>query len=34
MSIKVGLVQESPVFFNKEETISKIERLTKTYAGE
>lgn len=34
MSIKVGLVQESPVFFNKGETISKIERLTNTYAGE
>ena len=32
MPIKVGLVQESPVFFNKIETISKIERLTKTYA--
>jgi nitrilase len=34
MSIKVGLVQESPVFFNKGETISKIARLTKTYARE
>ena len=33
MPIKVGLVQESPVFFNKVETISKIERLTKTYAA-
>ena len=32
MPIKVGLVQESPVFFNKIETISKIERLTKTYS--
>lgn len=34
MSIKVGLVQESPVFFNKKETISKIERLTRKYAAE
>jgi nitrilase len=34
MPIKVGLVQESPVFFNKVETISKIERLTKTYAAQ
>ena len=34
MSIKVGLVQENPVFFNKVETISKIEKLTKTYAAQ
>ena len=34
MQIKVGLVQESPVFFNKVETISKIEQITKTYAGQ
>ena len=34
MSIKVGLVQESPVFFNKVETISKIEKLTKSYAAQ
>lgn len=33
MSVKVGLVQENPVFFNKKETISKIERLTRTYAA-
>ena len=33
MLIKVGLVQESPVFFNKVETISKIEQLTKTNAA-
>ncbi len=33
MLIKVGLVQESPVFFNKVETISKIEQITKTYAA-
>jgi len=33
MRIKVGVVQESPVFFNKVETISKIEQLTKTNAA-
>ena len=33
MLIKVGLVQENPVFFNKVETISKIEQITITYAA-
>jgi len=32
MKIKVCLVQDSPVFFDKEKTIDKIEDLTKKYA--
>ncbi|NOZ45360.1 MAG: carbon-nitrogen hydrolase family protein [Chlorobi bacterium] len=32
MKIKVCLVQESPVFFDKEKTIQKIEKLTEKYA--
>lgn len=32
MKIKVGVVQDSPVFFDKEKTLSKIESLTIRYA--
>jgi nitrilase len=34
MKIKVCLVQDSPVFFNKEKTIEKIEELVKKYAAQ
>lgn len=34
MKVKVGLVQDSPVFFDKDKTIKKIETLTKKYANE
>ena len=34
MKVKVGLVQDSPVFFNKEETLKKTEALTQKYAAE
>ncbi len=32
MKLKVCVIQDSPVFFDKEKTIVKIERLTKKYA--
>jgi len=32
MKVKVCVVQDSPVFFDKEKTIVKVERLTKKYA--
>ena len=32
MKIKVCLIQDSPVFFNKEKTIDKVEQLTKKHA--
>lgn len=32
MKVKVGVVQDSPVFFDKHQTIEKIEFLTKKYA--
>ncbi len=32
MKIKVGVVQDSPVFFDKNQTLKKIEDLTQTYA--
>src|SRR5215468_8116614 len=32
MKIKVGLVQDSPAFFNKEKTIEKVEELVKSYS--
>ncbi len=32
MKIKVCLIQESPVFFDKEKTIEKVECLTTKYA--
>ncbi len=32
MKVKVGVVQDSPVFFDKTKTIEKIAELTKTYA--
>ncbi|WP_457610193.1 carbon-nitrogen hydrolase family protein [Lutibacter sp.] len=32
MKIKVCLIQDSPVFFDKEKTICKVEKLTKQYA--
>jgi len=32
MKVKVCLVQNSPVFFDKEKTIQKVEKLTKKYA--
>ncbi len=31
MKVKVGVVQESPVFFDKEKTLCKLEELVKTY---
>ncbi len=34
MKLKVGLVQESPVFFNKKESLEKLERLVKTQSKE
>src|SRR5699024_6220187 len=34
MKIKVCLIQDNPVFFNKEKTIVKVEQLTKKYAKE
>ena len=34
MKIKVCVVQDSPVFFDKEKTIQKVEKLTKEYAGQ
>ncbi|MBT8183578.1 MAG: nitrilase, partial [Eudoraea sp.] len=34
MKIKVGLVQESPVFFDKARTIKKMEALIAQYAAE
>ncbi len=34
MKIKVGVVQESPVFFDKNKTIEKVEQLVKKYAKE
>ncbi len=33
MNVKVGVVQESPVFFNKKETLAKMEGIIKTQAG-
>ncbi|MFL1010945.1 carbon-nitrogen hydrolase family protein [Flavisericum labens] len=32
MKIKVCLIQDNPVFFDKEKTIAKVEQLTKKYA--
>ena len=34
MKLKVCLIQDSPVFFDKEKTIEKVEQLTKKYAKE
>lgn len=34
MKIKVCVIQDSPVFFDKEKTIDKVENLTKKYAKE
>jgi len=34
MKIKVCVVQDSPVFFDKEKTIQKVEKLTKEYANQ
>ena len=34
MKIKVCLVQDSPVFFDKEKTIKKVEELVRKYVGE
>ena len=34
MTVKVCLIQDSPVFFDKEKTIDKIEKLTTQYANE
>jgi len=34
MKIKVCLIQDSPVFFDKEKTILKVEEITKQYAKE
>ncbi|MBQ4822729.1 carbon-nitrogen hydrolase family protein [Aquimarina sp. MMG016] len=34
MKVKVGVVQESPVFFDKEKTIQKIEDVVATYSKE
>lgn len=32
MNVKVALIQDSPIFFNKEKTIIKVEKLTQKYA--
>lgn len=34
MKVKVCVVQDSPVFFDKKKTLEKVEQLTKTYAGQ
>ncbi|WP_209404600.1 carbon-nitrogen hydrolase family protein [Pseudozobellia sp. WGM2] len=34
MKVKVGLVQESPVFFDKDKTLDKTEALVRQYANE
>ena len=34
MTVKVALVQEAPIFFDKEATLQKIEGLVNTYANE
>lgn len=34
MKVKVGVIQESPVFFDKEKTLEKVESLVKKYAKE
>ena len=34
MNVKVGLVQESPVFFDKDKTLDKTEALVRQYANE
>jgi nitrilase len=34
MIVKTCLIQDSPVFFNKEETLRKLEELTRKYSGE
>ncbi|MEM7380886.1 MAG: carbon-nitrogen hydrolase family protein [Bacteroidota bacterium] len=34
MKVKVGVVQESPVFFDKAKTIEKLQELTSTYAAQ
>jgi len=34
MKIKVAVVQENPIFFDKEKTLDKMEELVKKYAGE
>jgi len=34
MKVKVGIVQDSPVFFDKDKTIKKVEQLTKKYAAQ
>ncbi len=34
MKVKVGLVQDSPVFFDKEKTLDKVVSLTQKYAAE
>ena len=34
MKVKVCLIQDSPIFFDKEKTIDKIEKLTVQYANE
>ncbi len=34
MKVKVGLIQDSPVFFDLEETVRKVESLTEKYAAE
>ncbi len=32
MKVKVGVVQDNPIFFDKDETIKKVEHLTQKYA--
>lgn len=34
MKVKVCLIQDSPIFFNKEKTLDKMETLTKQYAAQ
>ena len=34
MKVKVGIVQDSPVFFDKKKTLEKVESLVKKYTKE
>lgn len=34
MTVKVAIVQDAPVFFDKEKTLQKVETITKQYANE
>ena len=34
MTVRVALIQDSPVFFDLEETVRKVEKLAEKYAAE